>query len=136
MRGHVRERGKGRWYAVIDLHDPATGQRRRKWISLPDCKGKREAQTACGKLITEMRSGNFVHSSKITLLQFFDRWLAHVKPNVSPRTHERYQQIATKNIAPLIGAKVLSKLLPIDISLAYAKALDSGRRDGKGGLSP
>ena len=34
------------------------------------------------------------------------------------------------------GANILSKLLPIDISEAYAKALESGRRDGKGGLSP
>jgi integrase len=62
--------------------------------------------------------------------------LLHIKPNVSPRTHERYQQLAKTNIAPLIGAKVLSKLQPIDISVAYAKALESGRRDGKGGLSP
>ncbi len=37
---------------------------------------------------------------------------------------------------PLLGAKVLSKLQPIEISKAYAKALESGRRDGKGGLSP
>jgi integrase len=57
-------------------------------------------------------------------------------PNVSPRTHERYEQIATKNIGPLLGAKTLSKLQPIEISEAYAKALESGRCDGKGGLSP
>ena len=46
------------------------------------------------------------------------------------------EQIATKNICPLIGGKALSKLQPIDISEAYAKALESGRCDGKGGLSP
>ena len=62
--------------------------------------------------------------------------MRHIKPNVSPRTHERYEQIATKNIAPLLGSKILSKLAPIDISEAYAKAIESGRRDGKGGLSP
>jgi hypothetical protein len=43
MRGHIRQRGEGHWYAVIDIRDPVTGTRRRKWISLPDCKGKREA---------------------------------------------------------------------------------------------
>jgi len=41
-----------------------------------------------------------------------------------------------KNIVPMLGANILSKLQPIDISEAYAKATDSGRRDGKGGLSP
>ena len=43
---------------------------------------------------------------------------------------------AKKNIVPLIGGLLLSKLQPVNISEAYAKALESGRRDGKGGLSP
>jgi hypothetical protein len=60
----------------------------------------------------------------------------YIKPNVSPRTRERYEQIATKNICSLIGGKALSKLQAIDIREAYAKALESGRCDGKGGLSP
>jgi integrase len=83
-----------------------------------------------------MNGGTYVEPSKITVLQFFERWLRHIKPNVSPRTHERYQQIALKNIAPLIGAKLLLKLKPIEISEAYSTALESGRRDGRGGLSP
>ena len=35
MKGHVRERppGSGNWYAVIDLRDPSTGKRKRKWHS-------------------------------------------------------------------------------------------------------
>jgi hypothetical protein len=43
MRGHVRERGKGNWYAVVSSQDQ-TGKRKVKFISLPDAKGKREAQ--------------------------------------------------------------------------------------------
>ncbi len=134
MKGHVTQQGKV-WYAVIDVRD-AAGERKRKWHKLPDCKGKRDAETACGKLIAEMNSGAYVEPSKLTLSQFFERWLRHIKPNVSPRTHERYEQIATKNIGPVLGGKLLSKLQPIEISEAYAKALESGRRDGKGGLSP
>jgi integrase len=41
-----------------------------------------------------------------------------------------------ERIAPVLGARILSKLAPIDISEAYGKALETGRRDGKGGLSP
>ena len=84
----------------------------------------------------DVNGGAYVETSKTTLAQFLDRWLKHIKPNVSPRTHERYEQIATKNIAPLLGGKILSKLQPIDISEAYAKLLESGRCDGQGGLSP
>ena len=78
----------------------------------------------------------YLEPSKITVIQFFERWLRHIKPNVSPRTHERYEQIALKNIGPLIGAKRLVELKPIDISGAYSTALECGRRYGKGGLSP
>jgi integrase len=133
MKGSIRERSPGRWAIILDQRDPATGARKRKWHSF---KGtKRQAQDECARLITQMNGGAYVEPSKITVLQFFERWLRHVKPNVSPRTHERYEQIALKNVAPLLGAKLLTKLQPIDISEAYAKALHSGRSDGKGGLS-
>jgi integrase len=136
MKGHVTEQGKGNWYAVVDIRDPATGKRKRKWHSLAGCKGKREAQERCAKIISEMRDGSFVEPSKLTLSQFFERWLTHIKPNVSPRTHERYSDLLKKNLAPFLGGKILSKLQPIEISEAYAKLLESGRRDGKGGLAP
>jgi integrase len=133
MKGHIRERSPGRWAIILDQHD-ANGKRRRKWHSF---KGtKRQAQTECSRLITEMESGEYVEPSKGTVSDFLERWLKYIKPNVSPRTHERYEQIATKNIGPLLGSKPLSKLQPIEISEAYASALESGRCDGKGGLSP
>lgn len=134
MKGHLKERSPGHWAIILDQRDPATGKRKRKWHSFEGTK--RQAQIECARLISEMQGGDYAEPSKVTLLQFFERWLKHIKPNVSPRTHERYEQIALKNIAPLLGAKVLSKLSPIEISEAYSKALVNGRRDGKGGLSP
>ena len=135
MKNGLIERGDT-WYAVIETRDPATGKRKRKWISLQGCTGRRQAELERARLVSEMSGGGYVEPTKTTLAQFFERWLRHIKPNVSPRTHERYEQITLKNIAPLLGAKVLSKLQPIDISEAYAKALENGRRDGNGGLSP
>jgi integrase len=87
-------------------------------------------------LITEMDSGAYVDPSKTTVAQFLKQWLLLIKPNVSPKTHERYSDLLNKNLTPLLGAKILSKLTKTDILEAYAKALESGRRDGKGGLSP
>ena len=136
MKGHVRERGKGNWYAVLDIRDSLTGKRKRKWHSLPECKGKREAQDACARIITEMNSGLYIEPDKTTIAEFLTRWLEHIKSQVSPRSHERYAEIANKNIAPLLGGVILSKLKPMQISEAYTKALASGRRDGTGGLAP
>lgn len=133
MKGHIRERSPGHWAIVIDLRDNSAGKRRRKWHSF---KGtKRQAQEECARLISEMKAGSYFEPSKMTVAEFFERWLTHIRPNVSPRTFERYEEIAKKNLVPLLGAVVLTKLRPIQISEAYAKALAVGRRNGKGGLS-
>ncbi|WP_407531010.1 tyrosine-type recombinase/integrase [Methylobacterium oryzisoli] len=134
MKGHIRERSPGRWAIVLDLPDPETGKRRRKWHSFAG--NKREAQKECARLITEMGSGIYLEPAKETLLQFLERWLKHMRSQVAPRSHERYVEIARKNLVPVLGQAVLTKLRPEQISSAYAKALESGRRDGKGGLSP
>ncbi len=134
MKGHIRERAPGHWAIVIDLRDPATGKRRRKWHSFAGTK--RKAQIECARLISEMQRGTYLEPNKTTIAQFLDLWLADVKARVSPKTYERYEQVCHKNIAPLLGAVLLPKLKPAQISEAYAKALASGRRKRTGGLSP
>jgi len=57
MKGHVRERGKGNWYAVLSTRDQQTGKRKVKFISLPDARGKREAQQALAHILAELDSG-------------------------------------------------------------------------------
>jgi integrase len=134
MKGSIRQRSPGHYAIILDLIDANTGKRRRKWHSF---KGtKRAAQVECARLIAAKQGGNYIEPSKTTLKQFLEKWLEHIKPNVAPRSHERYEQLALKNIAPLLGDVILSKLQPIQISGAYAKAVASGRRNGKGGLSP
>ena len=132
MKGSIRERSPGRWAIIID--DPNCGTRKRRWHSF---KGtKRQAQIECARLISEMQNGSYLAPDKTTFAEFAERWLTHVKSQVSPKSHERYSEIMRKNVVPLIGAVVLTKLKPAVISEAYAKALKSGRRDGTGGLSP
>jgi integrase len=135
MKGHIRERGKGNWYAVIDLRDPVTGNRKRKWHSL-NSKGKREAQAECARIITEMKGGSYIQPDKTTVGAFLERWCEHVKAHVSPKTYERYSEIARKTISPLLGSVTLNRLSGSQIDAAYAQALTSGRRNGSGGLSP
>jgi integrase len=134
MRGHLRERSPGHWAIVIESRDPQTGKRKRKWHSF---KGtKREARIECSRLITEAQRGIGLEPSKVTLAEFLHRWLAQMRPQISPRTHERYTELVTKNIIPALGSVTLSRLHAVQISEAYTRALVSGRRDGKGGLSP
>jgi len=133
MKGHIRERSPGHWAIIIDLHDPETGKRRRKWHSFRGTR--RQAQVKCSELIAAIKGETYVDPSRQTLAQYLDKWLTYMASQLSPRSHERYTEIVRKNLAPSLGAICLTKLRSRHIADAYAKALASGRRDGKGGLS-
>jgi integrase len=133
VKGHIRERSPGHWAIVIDVRDPLTGKRKRRWHSFAGTK--RQAQVECARLLTELKAGTYVDPSRETVSAFLERWLEHMNGQVSPRSHERYAELCRKNVVPLLGCLALSKLQPAHISQAYAKALASGRRDGTGGLS-
>jgi integrase len=134
MKGHIRERSPGRWAIILDVVHPQTGKRRRKWHSF---KGtKREAQIECARLVSAVQGGTYLEPTKITVAAYLDHWLDYIKSQVSPRSYERYCELARKNITPLLGSVVLTKLKPAAISSAYSKALSEGRRNGTGGLSP
>lgn len=137
MKGHVRQRGENHWYAVIDIRDSKSGKRKRKWVALSGCTGRRQAQLACAKLVTETQFGGLaIEPAKTSLEEYLSRWLDDVKARISPRSHERYAEIVHKNIVPHLGGIKLARLQPAQISAAYIGALANGRRDGKGGLSP
>src|SRR6266498_3526981 len=134
MKGHLRERSPGHWAIVLDVRDSATGKRKRRWHSFTGTK--RPAQVECARLISAIQGGNYVEPSKVTVAAYLPRWLEHVRPQISPRTFERYSEIVVKNILPALGVVQLAKLRPVQISEMYARALTSGRKDGTGGLAP
>lgn len=134
MKGHIRERSPGHWAIIIDVRDPTTGRRRRKWHSFAGTK--REAQRECARLVSDLSGGAYVEPSRTTLREYLDQWLEHMKGQITPRSYERYAELVHKNLVPLIGSVPLTKLRPTMISQAYGRSLENGRRDGKGGLSP
>jgi integrase len=136
MKGHLKERpmGSSQWSIILDSGKDIHGKRQRRWYSF---KGtKRQAQIECARLISEMQNGGGVDPHRLTVAEFLTRWLKHVQPQVSGRTHERYSEIVRVNLIPALGTGLLTKLQPMAISTAYATALTSGRRRGTGGLSP
>lgn len=134
MKGHITERSPGKWGIVIDLPDPETGKRRRKWHTFHGTK--RQAQTECARLIAEIDGGSYIEPAKTTVREFFEAWLKHEKANVSPKTHSRYEDLLIKNVAPILGSVTLNKLTAAKVDAAWTRLLESGRRDGKGGLAP
>jgi hypothetical protein len=62
MKGHLKERSPGHWAIILDIRDPQTGKRRRKWHSFTG--SKKEARIECSRLITEIDAG--AHTSSTT----------------------------------------------------------------------
>jgi integrase len=115
MKGHLRERSPGRWAIVIDVRDPQTGQRKRKWHSFTG--SKREARLKKAELIAALSQGSYVERSRATVADFvrsrIDQW--EVAGEITARTAQRYRQLAENQIAPHIGARPVQKLTRLDV---------------------
>src|SRR5437879_3139477 len=115
MKGHLRERSPGHWAIVIDVRDPQSGHRKRKWHSFRGTK--REAQVKKAELIAALSQGSYVERSKATVADFVrarvDQWEA--AGNITARTAQRYRQLVECQIVPHFGSKPLQKLSRLDV---------------------
>jgi integrase len=134
--GHIRERSPGAFELRYSLGtDPANGKRK---IATATVRGSRkDAEKELRRLLRSLDTGEHVDPNRIKVREWLTTWLAAVRSEVAPKTHERYGEIVANFLAPALGNLQLAKLAPVDIQDAYTGWATSGRRDGKeGGLSP
>lgn len=128
MTGHIRRQGENTWELKFDLEsDPLTGKRQTRYHTF---KGrKREAQIKLAQLISEASEGKYIDASKLTLDEFLDRWERDwAAVNVSPKTLERYNEIARMHVRPHLGAARLQRLKPVHFAELYSKLLREDRK--------
>jgi integrase len=123
MRGHVRLRGNV-WYAVLSVGKGH--ERKTVWRSLPECKGKREAETECRRLVREIDTGDFVMTYNSTVSQWIEHWLSIGCPGrkrraVGNKTSERYGELLRTYILPTLGNRPLQKLQSTEIDALYTR---------------
>src|SRR3569832_901949 len=111
MTGHIRRRGERSWELKFDAgNDPGTGKRKTRYASF---KGtKREAEAELVRLVNAHNEGVSVDPSKLTVAEYLRALLDRL--DVTPKTLERYKQLAEQQIIPHLGAKILQKLRPLD----------------------
>ena len=134
MTGSIKKRSKNSWTIIIYLgRDSKTNKKRQKWYTVTGTK--RDAEREKTRLLHELETGQYVEPSRMTVSEYLQKWLDHAKNKVNPKTHERYEQLISNNLVPQIGGIPLAKLQPLHIQDAYDRLLESGRTDGRGGLS-
>jgi integrase/predicted RNA-binding Zn-ribbon protein involved in translation (DUF1610 family) len=165
VRGHIRKRGDpGSWEYIVDT-GVAAAQRcavcnRRFWIerrpkeSCPNCGGelaeteerrraiksgyatRKECQAAMNKLLVAVEAQTYTAPTKATVREYLTKeWLPAVKASIRPTTYNSYLQHVECHISPHIGCLKLSKLTAPQVNALYAKLAESGKKDGKSGLS-
>jgi integrase len=137
MKGCIVEKVKGKKYAI--LYDagksPDTGKRRQVKETINGTK--RDAENRLNEVLSDIKKGNYIKPSKVTLAVHLENWLRdYVKPQLAPRTAEGYEHSVRAHIAPsFLGDMMLTDIRPEHLLRYYAEKGATGRRDNKGGLS-
>src|SRR5262249_42796191 len=123
---HVRLRGKT-WYAVLSLGQGVT--RKTVWRSLPQCKGKRDAELACAKIVQEIAGGGFALPDNATLAQWAEHWISIGCPGrrrqaIGAHANERYENYLKVHVLPTLGHRPLQKLQAAEIDALYTALAD------------
>ncbi len=166
VRGHVRKRGSpGSWGYSVDV-GPAAARRcqscgTRFWIerrprgACPACGGplktteERRRQTKAGfsirkaclaemnTLLVAVEKQSYTAPTKASVREYLTgEWLPAVKATIRPSTYNSCVQHVECHVAPHIGSVKLQKLSGSQVNALYATLAESGKKDGKGGLSP
>lgn len=128
MRGHLRQRGNAwelRAYAGVD---PITN--RQKYVTRTFRGGKRDAEEALARLVTEVSDGGQA-AQDTTVGDLLCQWLDLAKPELSPSTARGYEWIIATHVLPTLGKVPLARLKAAQLDRFYAKLRDEGGQDGK-----
>jgi integrase len=115
-----------------DLHE--TEERRRE--TKAGFATQKACQAAMNKLLVAVGEQSYAVPTKASVREYLTKeWLPAVKATVRPSTYNSYVQHVECHIAPHIGSVKLAKLTGSQVNALYAKLAESGRKDGKEGLS-
>ncbi len=126
MRGSLKKRSKGSWSIVIDVGyvaDPATGKRTRKQKWHTHRGTRKQAEALLADLLKEIKDGEYVDPSTLTLGDWLRQWLAASKVHWRASTSTRYSGIIEDALAPsTLGKMLLQEVRATHIETYYAAA--------------
>ena len=126
MKGHIRERGPGKWVINYDSPPGPDGRRRQKSLTING--SKKDAQRKLTEILHQLQTGTYVGASRTTVTDYLQQWLRdHASVNCSPKTHLEYANKVRDYVLPNIGNIRLQDLKPAHIVSMYQTLRTSGR---------
>jgi integrase len=128
--GHVEKTKNGRYKIVIERK---TGGKRSRLVRRGE-GGKTEGKDRMAEIITDINRGVFIEPSKMTVEEYFEKWIEdYGKTRLSPTTYRRYKGIIKKRIIPSLGKTKLTELKAMHLRSFYRELLEGKRLDKKEG---
>jgi integrase len=122
MRGSIQKRGSNTWLLQFELERTA-GKRRRYSCTV---RGTfRDAQKALTEHLAAADKGMLADPTKATTAEYLCQWLDSTLTQ-SPKTLERYRELAERQIIPHIGDIRVQKLKPEHLERWHAVLLATG----------
>src|SRR5215208_5132651 len=140
VKGHPKADGKCssrciRWYPRLELPRAPDGSR--TFEALGGYPTRAQAEAALADALARRSHGLALDPAKLTVDQYLDRWLTHIRTSLRARTVARYAALLRDHVRPDLGARPLKQLTPLEVQAIYDHLAVGGRRDGKpGGLAP
>lgn len=140
LKGHPKTAGRCssrcvRWYPRLELPRSPDGTRR--FEALGGYPTRKHAEAAMADALARRSHGIALDPTRLTVNQYLDRWLIHVRGSLRARTVTRYSALLGDYVRPLIGPRPLKQLTPLDVQAIYDQLAVGGRKDNKpGGLAP
>ena len=102
--------GPQKYRIQIDVGRDINGKRKRHWTTVNGTR--REAERVERDEKTRVSGGIYVKPDRITVAEWFDRWLPrhHAAGNVAPQSRDRYEGIIRVHVVPHVGALKLQDL--------------------------
>jgi integrase len=119
-RGNITRRGRRSWRLKFDVGTDAAGKRLTRYFTV---HGRlQDAQRELTRLLSAVDGGTLPESSTATVAEYLRAWLSGPH-QLSPKTAERYRELAERQIIPHLGSIQLQKLRPKQIEEWHATLL-------------
>lgn len=132
MRGTVRKRGN-KWSVIVDIGIDEKGKRQQKWKG--GYETKKAAQAALTEMLGQLAAGTYLEPTNKSVAVFLREWLPAIRGTVRASTFRSYSTNMERHVIPRLGHVPLRQLSALQLNAFYAELVESGRCDGKGGLS-
>ncbi len=131
--GSIRKRANGKWEArYSDGRTPDGRQIQRSVYG----NTRKEVAEKLHEILYQKQIGTYVPPQNILLKDWLIQWMSNYAAiSVRPSTYISYEGYVHNHIIPVLGAIQLQQITPVLIQNFYNQRYESGRTDGKGGLS-